>query len=105
MKAFWVLPWTWQHHLIDMAGGVVLGAFAFYCFREESPRLPVVRNVRVGCYYTAGALVVGSLVPALWPWGAFLLWPAAALGVVASGYFGQGPGIFHKSGGRLPLST
>jgi hypothetical protein len=35
----------------------------------------------------------------------FLLWPAAALGIVAAGYFGLGPGIFRKADGRLPPST
>src|SRR5439155_11998198 len=71
---------TWQHHLVDVAGGVVLAGFAFAVF---SP-LPAGerggaegRNLRIGCYYAAGAAVVLALVPATWPWGAFLLWPAA----------------------------
>lgn len=96
---------TWQHHLVDIAGGVVLAGFAFYLFRESSAHLPVVANVRVGCYYAAGASVILALVSAVWPWGVFLLWPAAALGLAAAGYFGLGPGIFRKTDGRLPLST
>lgn len=96
---------TWQHHLVDTAGGLVLGGFAFYLFRESGARLPVVPNFRVGCYYAAGVAAVLAPVPAVWPWGAFLLWPAAGLGMVAAGYFGHGPGIFRKTDGRLPLST
>jgi hypothetical protein len=96
---------TWQHHLVDVAGGVVLAGFAFYLFREPAARLPVIVNVRVGCYYAAGAGVVLALAVAIWPWGAFLLWPAATLGLVAGAYFGRGPGIFRKTDGRLPLST
>ncbi len=46
-----------------------------------------------------------ALVPAAWPWGLFLLWPAAALAMVAGGYFGLGPGVYRKAGGRLPLSA
>jgi len=96
---------TWQHHLVDLAGGLMLGAFAFYAFHESDARLTVVPNVRVGCYYAAGAAIVLALAPAVWPWGVFLLWPAAGLGMVAAAYFGRGPAVFRKTGGRLPLST
>jgi protein-tyrosine phosphatase len=96
---------TWQHHLVDVAGGLVLAGFAFYLFRESATRTAVVPNIRVGCCYAGAAAAVLALVPAVWPWGAFLLWPAAALGMVAGAYFQVGPGIFHKHDGRLPLST
>ena len=62
------------------------------------------QNVRVGYYYAAGAAAVLALAPAVWPWGAFLLWPAAGLGMVAAAYFGLGPGIFRKDQGRLPFA-
>jgi protein-tyrosine phosphatase len=96
---------TWQHHLVDAAGGLVLAAFAFYLFRPAAPRPSVVANIRIGCYYAATAAVVLALAPVTWPWGAFLLWPAAGLGVVAGAYFGMGPGVFRKADGRLPPST
>jgi hypothetical protein len=96
---------TWQHHLVDVAGGCVLASFAFYLFPQSGSRLAVVPNIRIGCYYAAGTAAVLALAPLVWPWGVFLLWPAAALGIVGSGYFGVGPGIFRKSGGRLPVST
>lgn len=96
---------TWQHHLIDVAGGLLLAAFAFHLFCEQQTTLPVTRNSRVGCYYAAGAAGVFALAPMTWPWGTFLLWPAAALGMVAAGYFGAGPGIFRKKDGRLPLAS
>jgi protein phosphatase len=50
-------------------------------------------------------VAVLALAVAVWPLGIFLLWPAAALGLVAAAYFGVGPGVFRKVGGRLPLST
>lgn len=60
-------------------------------------------NARVGSAYAAvTGLVLTHYVA---PWGVFLLWPAAGLGMVAAGYFGLGPGIYRKTGGRLPLST
>jgi hypothetical protein len=96
---------TWQHHLVDVAGGIMLAGFAFYLFRESAVRLPVVPNIRIGCYYAAGAGMVLALAPTVWPWGTFLLWPAFALGLYAGAYVGLGPGIFRKTGGRLPLST
>jgi protein-tyrosine phosphatase len=96
---------TYQHHLVDIAGGFVLAGFAFYFFRESHSRLPVVPNVRVGCYYAVAAAAVLGLAVAVWPWGAFLLWPAAGLGIVAAGCFGVGPGIYRKTAGRLPLSA
>ncbi len=96
---------TWQHHLIDIAGGLVLAGFAFHLFREEDLRLPVMPNLRIGCCYAIFAAAFLAPAPLLWPWGIFLLWPAAGLALVAAGYFGLGPGIFRKTAGQLPLST
>jgi protein-tyrosine phosphatase/membrane-associated phospholipid phosphatase len=96
---------TWQHHVVDIAGGLVLAGFAFYVFRESDARRPITPNVRVGCCYAAGAVMVLAPAQALGPWGAFLLWPAAGLGITAAAYFGLGPGIFRKTDGRLPWST
>jgi protein-tyrosine phosphatase/membrane-associated phospholipid phosphatase len=96
---------TWQHHVVDIAGGLMLAGFAFYVLRDSDSRCPVTPNVRVGCYYATGALLVLMLAKALGLWGAFLLWPAAGLGIAAGAYFGFGPGIFRKAGGRLPWST
>jgi protein-tyrosine phosphatase/membrane-associated phospholipid phosphatase len=96
---------TYQHHLLDVAGGFVLAGYCFYAVRGTSQRLPVNCNRRVGSYYAIGALLVLALVVTLWPWGSLLLWVAVALGIVATAYFGAGPGIYRKSNGRLPLST
>jgi protein-tyrosine phosphatase len=96
---------TWQHHLVDVAGGLVLGGFAFYLFRESSRCPPVAVNVRIGCFYAAGAMIALAAMPLFWPWGIFLLWPAASLGLVSGAYFGLGPSIFRKTGGCLPVSA
>lgn len=96
---------THQHHLIDVVGGFILAAFCFYLFSESATRLPVVPNFRVGWYYALGAAAILALVPLAWPWGSLLLWPVAALAIVAGAYWGLGPGIFRKRAGRLPLST
>ena len=96
---------TYQHHVMDVVGGFALGAYCLYFIREPALRLPVMENRRVGAYYALGAAVVAGLVILLWPWGAFLIWPATALAIAAAGYFGVGPGIFRKENGRLPWTT
>ena len=96
---------TYQHHVVDVAGGFVLAAVCFYLFREAPTRLPLTVNKLVGTYYAAGGIACVVLAAACWPWGALLLWPAVALAIVAAAYVGMGPGIFRKRDGRLPLST
>jgi membrane-associated phospholipid phosphatase len=96
---------TYQHHLIDIVGGFVLAGYCFYVFRERRLALPVIANGRIGSYYTAGAAVVLVMGAILWPWGLLLLWPAIALGIVASAYFRAGPIVFRKTEGKLPWST
>jgi hypothetical protein len=96
---------TWQHHLVDVLGGVVLAGFVFYAFRETASRPAVTANARVGIYYAIGAVAMLVMAWAIGIWGVFLLWPAAALGITAGAYFGLGPTIFRKTDGRLPLSA
>lgn len=96
---------TYQHHLLDLVGGFALAGYCFYFIRESKIRLPIIKNFRVGSYYALGALIVLGLVVAFWPWGGLLLWPTMSLAIVAAGYFGAGPSIFHKSDGRLPISS
>ncbi len=96
---------TYQHHVIDIVGGFLLAGYCLYFFREQSLALPVVVNRRIGLYYAAGAAIALLMVAIFWPWGILLLWPAIALGIVASAYFGAGPDIFHKTNGKLPWST
>lgn len=96
---------TWQHHLVDIAGGAMLAGFAFYVFRECDSRRAMTPNARIGCYYATGCVMVLMLAQAMGLWGVFLLWPTAGLGITAGAYFGFGPGIFRKEEGRLPWSA
>jgi membrane-associated phospholipid phosphatase len=96
---------TYQHHLVDIAGGAMLAAFAFHLIRPAAPRLPVTPNLPIAAYYGLAATVLPALAWLLRPWGALLLWPAGAFAIIAAGYGGAGPGIWRKHGGRLPLST
>jgi len=96
---------TYQHHVMDVVAGFALGAYCLYFFPESGARLPVASNRRIGSYYLIGAFAAASLVVLFWPWGAFLIWPTVSLGIAAAAYFGAGPGIFRKRGGRLPWTT
>jgi protein-tyrosine phosphatase len=96
---------THQHQLVDVAGGFVLAGFCFYLFREAPERLPVTVNRRVGSYYAVAAAALIVLAVSVRPWGTFLLWPAAALGIVTAGYYGLGPAIYRKQNARLPWSS
>lgn len=96
---------TYQHHVLDVAGGCALAALCVWVIPRSPLTLPVTPNRRVGAYYAAAAVAVVLLALAARPWTALLLWPAAALAVVAAAYLGLGPGIFRKRSGRLPWST
>jgi protein-tyrosine phosphatase len=96
---------TYQHHTMDVVGGFALAGYCFYTFREFPIHLPVIGNRRVGSYYLIGAFALALVIALFRHWTYLLLWPAISFGIVASAYFGAGPGIFRKTNGRLPLST
>jgi len=94
---------TYQHHVIDVAGGFALALFCYYLIQEHEARQPVTINSRIGTWYAAGAAVFAALVGWLAPWSLPLLWPAASMAIVASAYFGFHAGLTRKQNGRLPL--
>jgi predicted protein tyrosine phosphatase/membrane-associated phospholipid phosphatase len=96
---------TYQHHIVDIIGGFVLAGISFYLLRENSSRLPVIANLRIGVYYALGALGAIVLAIAGWPWMGLLLWPAIAMGMVAMAYAGLGPAIYRKANGCVPFSS
>lgn len=93
---------TYQHHFVDVVGGLFLAAI---CFHVPCGDGEVVPNRRVGGYYLAGMVPVAVLAWMLKPWGLLLFWPAAGLGIVAYGYFKTGARIYHKKDGRIPLGA
>ena len=117
--SFWIglsVLTTWQHHVMDIPTGALLGLFALWLFpaRKASPLAgftltdhPKAR--RLATCYAAGAVALLALtvpVTADSPAGLLLLWPALALAVVAAGYAGAGAGVFQKGAdGRLSLAS
>ena len=112
---------TYQHHVVDIIGGLVLSTLVFYGLRADfqparstgSPRevgggrweLIGARNHKVAFYYVSGATACGTVALLLSPWGALLLWPALSLAIVSAAYAGLGPWIYAKTNGRVPLTT
>ncbi|EJB07291.1 putative protein-tyrosine phosphatase [Rhizobium leguminosarum bv. trifolii WSM597] len=107
---------TWQHQVMDIPTGMLLGLFAAWLFPRDagSPLANFamsgdLKSRRLGVYYLCGALVFLGLAVLCTPLSAaalLLLWPAVALAIVAVGYFGAGPQIFLKrSDGRAALAS
>ena len=96
---------VYQHHVIDVAGGLLLAGYVFYGLRAADAQRATSRSVRMATYYLVGAVTCGMLARVMWPWGVFLLWPAMSLVLVGSGYVGVGPAVFYKSNGTLARSA
>jgi 1-acyl-sn-glycerol-3-phosphate acyltransferase/membrane-associated phospholipid phosphatase len=95
---------TYQHHVIDVAGGLALAALVFASVPVAHTH-SFVPNRRVGSYYLLGAGAIAALAMATSPWGAVLLWPAAGLAVGGSASIATGPTVFRKSNGSMAVST
>ncbi|WP_411035900.1 phosphatase PAP2/dual specificity phosphatase family protein [Shinella sp. BYT-45] len=106
---------TWQHHIIDIPTGALLGLFALWLFpaRGSSPLAGFRATDEPGawrlatCYAAGAGALLFLAVPATRDSGAGLLlaWPALALAIVALGYAGAGPRVFQKQAdGRISLA-
>ena len=102
---------TWQHHLIDVPSGALLGLAALCLLPDPAARRRGAisrdweRDTRrqVGLRYRIGCLVLLALTPVALPWSLALLWPAAALALVAVAYAWGGPALLGKSAGAVSL--
>jgi protein-tyrosine phosphatase/1-acyl-sn-glycerol-3-phosphate acyltransferase/membrane-associated phospholipid phosphatase len=96
---------TYQHHVIDVIGGLVLGGLLCYLVVSRESRQVGGRNLRVAGYYLIGAALMAALMAAAWPWGAVLMWPVVSLVLAAGAYSGAGAQVFRKSNGTIPVVT
>jgi protein-tyrosine phosphatase/membrane-associated phospholipid phosphatase len=96
---------TYQHHVIDVAGGFALALLCYYLIPERGTQQPVAANPRIGVLYAAGAALLAGLGGWLRPWGLPLFWPALSLAIAAGAYFGLYAGIARKQDGRLALAA
>jgi protein-tyrosine phosphatase/membrane-associated phospholipid phosphatase len=109
---------TYQHHVIDVAGGFVLALFCVYSIPEQSILRPVTTNPRIGARYAVAAAILAGLggfsfqlpassfrLPVLILMAVGFFWAALSLSIVAGGYFGLFKDVTRKQSGRLPTST
>jgi protein-tyrosine phosphatase len=96
---------TYQHHVIDVAGGFALALACYYLIPEHEMRPPVTINSRIGIKYACGAAMLAA--PGVWlgAWGLSFLWAAASTIIVAGAYFGLYADVTRKRNGRLPLAA
>lgn len=99
---------TWQHHVIDVATGVLLGQLCVFAFPERGDRALVrsgASNFRVARLYATGSAILVLLASVIGHWWWLLLWPAGSLALIAMAYVFGSSSIFRKKDGRLPIST
>lgn len=103
---------TWQHHLLDVATGAMLGQLCVFAFpesREPALSRSATGSFRVARLYAGGSAILAVLAIALsacvGAWFSALLWPAASLALIATAYVRGDSNIFRKKDGRLPIST
>ena len=92
---------VWQHHLVDVAGGFVMG-WAVAALIPD-PRQPGTRNpsTKLAMRYGAGALMFVGLS---FTWWGFV-WPAVACGIMALAYFTGRSRLLGKENGTLSPSA
>lgn len=95
---------TWQHHLVDVAGGFWLAVIALHLFRFGDAVSVPARNWTVAALYAVAAIICTQIARLSWPWTFLFVWPAFALGTAAFGYAGHGS-FYRKIDGRLTWPT
>ena len=86
---------TWQHHLVDVLGGLVLGAGALLVIRPQRPA------PGVAFYYLMAS---GVLIVLAQRW-AQLMYPAMSCMLIARAYWRGDADFLAKRGGRFPLKS
>ena len=122
---------TWQHHVLDVVTGAMLGQFCTYCiperfnydfaeFQTDSNRtlstdratsLPhkshviSTPNVRIAGRCASGSTILSVLALVIGSLAWLLLWPALALAILSIAYLRGNGYVFRKSHGKIPISS
>lgn len=101
---------TYQHHVIDVAAGLVAGVLCLYlvpaCGAADTRHSLDPRRTRLAAWYGVGAVAGGAAWAALlradapW-WGLIFAWTALALALVALAYARAGAGVLQKRDGTF----
>lgn len=96
----------WQHHVVDVITGQLLGLTCLWLFPSVPfPRTRSNRRPDLAHKYAIGALLCYAGAYHGWPNWILLLWPAIALTIVALAYASGDPTLFRKHRGRLLAGT
>jgi membrane-associated phospholipid phosphatase len=113
--ALWLLhPWfalvglsvltTYQHHVIDIPTGALLGFFCLWVWPDNGPSplasfhpTPDHRRGGLAARYAAGAVAIAILAALIGRQAWWLWWPVASLALVAANYAGLGAAGFQKA--------
>jgi protein-tyrosine phosphatase len=101
---------TYQHHFLDVPTGIWAGLVCLWLVPEAPPVDAAIRSrspkrLRLALSYLAAGAVLAGAGFHLGGWGWLLLWPAAALILVAAIYCTGDAGLFRKSAGRMPAAV
>lgn len=108
---------TYQHHFIDIPGGLLLGALCLWAwpFADEGNGHAIAAQWqwtrdparwRLVALYALGALLLGAIAIASGGWALWLLWCSVSLLLVALAYAAIGAAAFQKrADGRLSVAA
>ncbi|WP_455205332.1 dual specificity protein phosphatase family protein [Kaarinaea lacus] len=99
---------VFQHHVIDIYGGVIVGLLSLYLFPLKLEQKPLYvattkQHTRIGLYYLGAAIACIITVTSFNNWTILLLYPATSLSLVASAYFSGRSNFLQKHQGEIPL--
>jgi len=99
---------TWQHHFIDVLGGLAVALVLIYLIPNgtEQWRWYKHQDIKRWCLarrYALAAVFLGLVATGFSTW--VLLWPALSLVLVALAYAGLGGAIFQHEGKRMTVAA
>ncbi|WP_415893042.1 phosphatase PAP2/dual specificity phosphatase family protein [Neptuniibacter sp. PT8_73] len=101
---------TWQHHFIDVIGGLVVALFLTYLVPDNSFKWRWEKHQdsdrwRLAVRYALATvlLVIAAFTLEGWAW--LLLWPAVSLTTVSIAYAGVGTAVFQHDDNRMSIAA
>ncbi|GGK66066.1 phosphatase PAP2/dual specificity phosphatase family protein [Amphritea balenae] len=96
---------TWQHHFIDIIGGLIVAIALLYLIQEQPFRWhwETAKSPKLARLYLTGSLLFILLALAFGGWGYLLLWPAIATALIAAAYTGLGVSVFQYRDQRMSI--
>ena len=95
---------TYQHQFVDVPTGALAGLLAIALFPDEEWKTRRAQRLRLATFYLSGATLAGAVALRFGGFVSILLWPAAALALVAIAYAMDLPGLFRALPVRLVLA-